>query len=114
MGRGRLKACTKLLFKAAYLFCRDFGMVECPKCGGQMREGVVFLSGLGFPAAGVGLPSARALPGMGVQMTTDDTTKWREKTGQKTGLFRGNEEKTMEILGHRCIICGYIELYARE
>jgi uncharacterized OB-fold protein len=40
---------------------------------------------------------------------------WREKTGSKTGwLMKSDEQKTMRILGRRCIKCGYIELYARE
>jgi hypothetical protein len=92
-------------------------MVDCSKCGGQMHEGTVFIS-VDMPEVGMLRVEGMGMPGMGIPNmqimageNRTDTAKWREKTGQKTGLFRSGE-KTMEISGHRCTRCGYIELYA--
>lgn len=93
-----------------------------------MREGAVFTSINTLPVRSP-LESASSVSGYGgpspemsiyrtgipsTQSTTDSKAKWREKTGQKRGLLRRSDEKTMEISGHRCIKCGYIELYVRE
>jgi len=93
-------------------------MVQCPRCGGKMREGEAFtrvtVSG-GQASSGFGM---MGIPGMGVsggETTTEEKIQWREKTGRKTGwLIKSDEEKIMKISGRRCVECGYIELYARE
>jgi len=61
----------------------------------------------GIPIPGFDLPTS--------ERTSEPTILWREKTGAKTGrLIKSDEYKTMKISGHRCIACGYIELYAQE
>lgn len=96
-------------------------MVECSKCGGEMREGEAlsptapfagqpYLPTSGFMVAGMTGLGAAETGTLGEQKIL-----WREKTGSKTGwLMKSDEQKTMRILGRRCIKCGYIELYARE
>ena len=99
-------------------------MVECPKCGGEIREGeasvrVSTIGGLMTGSFGYGMIP---IPGVGVptgvpanEGASENNILWREKTGTKRGLFiKSDEEKTMKVSGHRCIKCGYIELYARE
>jgi hypothetical protein len=40
--------------------------------------------------------------------------QWEEKTGEKTGfIFKRDEIKKMKVVGYRCSLCNYIELYAR-
>ncbi|HMK83463.1 MAG TPA: hypothetical protein VK503_07075 [Candidatus Bathyarchaeia archaeon] len=61
----------------------------------------------GIPIPGFDLPTS--------ERTSEPTILWREKTGAKTGrLIKSDEYKTMKISGHRCIACGYIELYTQE
>jgi hypothetical protein len=39
---------------------------------------------------------------------------WEEKTGEKTGfIFKRDEVKTMRIVGCRCKLCNFIELWAK-
>ncbi len=91
-------------------------MVECPKCGGEMREGGLFVqvtTSPGRPMTGV---EVAGMPRIGMptnQITINEPVAWREKTGQKAGLIiKSDEVKTMTVKGQRCINCGYIELYA--
>lgn len=86
-----------------------------------MREGVALIHtpmlndsmmgtipGLGFP-----IPEIRS-PATGAD-TVGEKLLWRERTGAKTGwLVKSDETKTMEISGHRCLKCGYIEFFANE
>ena len=40
---------------------------------------------------------------------------WEEKTGEKTGFIIKREGKRrMTLIGYRCTLCNYIELFARE
>jgi hypothetical protein len=91
-------------------------MPVCPKCGGEMRQGEVFVpvditegfvkhSGL-FSMPGVNMPP--------VESSRDEKISWRERTGEKAGLFRMNEARVVSIRGMSCIKCGYIELYAQR
>jgi hypothetical protein len=92
---------------------------RCQKCGGQKRQGEVFIrvktSGVGQSFSPMGFPST---PGMGIpggQTTTEERPLWREQTGEKKGwLLKRDETKTMKISGFRCTVCGYLELYAHE
>jgi hypothetical protein len=39
---------------------------------------------------------------------------WEEKTGEKTGfIFKREEVKQMKIIGYRCKLCNFIEIYAK-
>lgn len=99
-------------------------MVECPKCGGEMREGRAFVEivnpGIQNAPSFPGLGGMTGFPGMGMGTVTDLTTtkvmiQWWEKTGRKTGLIlKSDEEKTMKISGLRCIKCGFVEFYVKE
>jgi hypothetical protein len=40
---------------------------------------------------------------------------WEEKTGEKKGLiFKRDEIRKMRLVGYRCSLCNYVELYARS
>ena len=91
-------------------------MVECPRCGSEMREGEAFVrittsadqvsSGYGM----LGMPGMRMPSGE----TSEEKVQWREKTGQRKGwLIKRDETKTLKISGLRCVGCGYLEFYAR-
>jgi predicted nucleic-acid-binding Zn-ribbon protein len=93
-------------------------MAECPRCGGEMREGEAlmrFTTSVGQVSSSFDLLS---MPGMGVptgEQTIEEKIFWREKTGKKTGwLVKSDERKNLKISGLRCTECGYIELYAKE
>ena len=93
-------------------------MAECSRCGGEMREGEVFVT--------ITTPSLQASTGFGmmgiprtvfpsVETTREEKIQWQEKTGRKTGLLKkSEEEQIMKVSGRRCIRSGYIELYAQE
>ena len=93
-------------------------MVECPRCGGEMREGELFVRGAVSKATAYPNFGVMDMPEMNVQngdVMGENEILWREKTGRKTGwLIKSDEEKTMKISGLRCIKCGYVELYCRE
>lgn len=93
-------------------------MVECPRCGGEMREGEAFVRVTtyeGRASSGFGI---MGIPGMGIpsaETVREEKVRWRERTGEKKGwLIKREEEKVMRVSGLRCLKCGYIELYARE
>jgi hypothetical protein len=94
-------------------------MSECPRCGGEMREGLAFISisvplgssmgggGGMFPSPGMNLPQGES--------TRNARVRWREKTGEKKGwLIKSDEEKTLDLKGKRCLECGYVDLYVEE
>lgn len=94
-------------------------MVECPKCGGEMREGEAL--GHITPFGGQSYLYTSGFVMGGISGVADGGTVgeqkilWREKTGAKTGwLVKSDEEKTRKMSGRRCTKCGYIEFYARE
>jgi len=96
-------------------------MAECPRCGGEVREGEVLVRVLTLGAQVMSPLSSLGtlgMPGMGIpsgETKSEEKIIWREKTGRKTGwLAKSDEEKNMKITGRRCIKCGYIELYAQE
>lgn len=93
-------------------------MVKCPRCEGDMQEGIALVrvtTSVGQTSSGFGM---FPMPGMGVpsgETTMEEMILWREKTGRKTGwLIKSDEKKTIKISGLRCKECGYIELYAKE
>lgn len=93
-------------------------MVECPRCGGDMREGeafVQFTTSEGQTLSGFGV---MGIPERGIPMgetTREENIMWREGTGVKRGwLIKREEKKTLKISGRRCTECGYLELYANE
>jgi predicted nucleic-acid-binding Zn-ribbon protein len=93
-------------------------MARCPKCGGEMVEGLGYVS--------VTVPTSSGMSGFGgimspmpsPSMTSMDTQSearlmWRERTGEKKGfIIKSDVVRNLEIKGLRCLKCGYIELYA--
>jgi len=46
--------------------------------------------------------------------TFTTSPQWEEKTGEKTGfIFKRDEVKKRNIIGYRCKLCNFIELYAK-
>ena len=95
-------------------------MVECPRCGGEMREGTAFVE-ISLPGSQMFRSdmSSMYMPMSSMSAPIGEMSKekiqWREKTGKKTGrLIKRDEEKLLNISGWRCIECGYIDFYARE
>jgi len=92
----------------------DVPMV-CPKCGGKMVQG-----NLTIPMERMSTRTMDQLnPGFSrgglPPMMEDYSTEphWKEKTGEKTGfIFKRDEVKQMKIIGYRCKLCNFIELYA--
>jgi hypothetical protein len=93
-------------------------MAVCPICGGEMHEGEVFVpiaTSIRHTYSEFGIMTIPGIGGSSGDITKEERILWREKTGRKKGLIiKSEEEKTMKILGQRCIKCGYIELYVRE
>ena len=74
-------------------------MVECPRCGGEMREGEAFVrvttSG-GQASSGFGM---MGIPGMdvpSVETVREKKILWREKTGRKKGWLTEREHGLRE------------------
>jgi hypothetical protein len=95
-------------------------MSECPRCGGEMREGLAFVS-ISAPSGGSSFGGGGGMfptPGMNIpggESTRSGRVKWREKTGKEKGwIFKSEEEKTLDIRGRRCLECGYIDFYVEE
>ena len=89
----------------------------CPKCGGQMREGEVYINvttgSSRIPTAFE--PSVGHIMGVPSMQTTEAHPLWRERTGQIKGwLLKREETKTLKISGLRCTECGYLELFVHE
>jgi len=82
-----------------------------------MREGEAFVR---ITTSADQASSSYGMLGMpGMRMPSGETSEekvlWREKTGRKKGwIIKRDEEKTLKVLGLRCVECGYIELYARD
>lgn len=67
------------------------------------------------PMMGGMMPPMSGMSLGGVEMTQEESVKWREKTGEKKGfLIKSDEVRTLAVKGRRCLECGYIELYVRE
>lgn len=91
----------------------------CPKCGGEMVDGkvnyeVTQTSGQQsmsmMPFSGIGMPQVG-----GMTETYVESAFWEEKTGEKKGIiFKREETKRIKLVGHRCKLCGFVELYAVE
>ena len=92
-------------------------MVECSRCGGEVREGLAFITmsvpsggsmmGGMFPSQGMNMPQ--------MESSREAQLKWREKTGKEVGwILKSKEEKILNIKGRRCLECGYIEFYIDE
>jgi hypothetical protein len=88
----------------------------CPKCGGEMVEGTVRYT-TERAAAQPTMPTVGfSMEGFGRMVdSVTNSTFWEEKTGGRTGLiFKRDETRKMRLNGHRCTLCGYVELYAEE
>ncbi len=88
----------------------------CPKCGGSMVQG-----GISVPIEKMNVPPMGPMtPGFmhqglppGIETFTT-APMWEEKTGEKKGfIFKRDEVKQMKIVGYRCSLCNFIELYAK-
>jgi len=90
--------------------------IPCPKCGGKMVNGelqipTVHGNQLAYPFSIGGYMGG--MPSMIYE--TSEKPIWVESTGEKKGMFIKREEtKQLAILGFRCKVCGYIELYTKE
>jgi predicted nucleic-acid-binding Zn-ribbon protein len=86
----------------------------CPKCGGEMRQGDMLFDVsilMANPMSPMGGFSAYSAATMSDQTTA--SPHWEEKTGRRKGfILKSDETKKMTVKGYRCILCGYIELYA--
>ncbi len=90
--------------------------IKCPKCGGAMREGELFINVTSNPPtiqSTLNFPTDTTL---GISpVITGEGPFWHERTGERKGwLVKRDKIQTLKILGLRCIGCGYIELYAKE
>lgn len=92
-------------------------MAGCPRCGGEMREGVVFVS-ISVPTGGSTGGGMFSMPGMNIpegEATRSTRVKWKEKTGKEKGwIFKSEEEKTLNIKGRRCLECGFVDFFVEE
>tara|TARA_B100001971_G_C18257108_1_gene583126 strand:- start:3120 stop:3413 length:294 start_codon:yes stop_codon:yes gene_type:complete len=88
----------------------------CLKCGEYMVEGKVSitLDKMNVPTMGpmsTGFMNQGLPPGIET-ITTSPT--WEEKTGKRTGfIFKSDEVTRMKVIGYRCSLCNFIELYAK-
>lgn len=91
-------------------------MVECPKCGGVMVEGELYVN-VPVPSGTSMMGGMISMPGMNIGnigVTEEMGLRWSEKTGEKKGfLIKSDEVRTMAVNGRRCLGCGLIELYAK-
>jgi hypothetical protein len=88
----------------------------CPKCGGDMAVGgvTVPVEKMNAPPMGEMTPGFMhsGLP-PGIETFTTAPI-WEEKTGERTGfIFKRDEVKKMRIVGYRCKLCNFIELWAK-
>ena len=98
---------------------------KCSKCGGEMREGEIYVNVTIPSQMTTTSPFSQPTP----QLLTDfsrlgspigagvsvEGPLWREYTGRETGwLIKEKERKTLSIRGRRCLECGYVELYVKE
>lgn len=93
-------------------------MSECSKCGGEMIRGEAYID-IETPSNNIMMSPVMspttAMNGWNTGRPQEKRIKWREKTGEKKGfLIKGDEIRTIAITGKRCLICGYIEFYARD
>ena len=64
-------------------------MADCPKCRGRMTQGFVYLP------------------------DTGGRVKWRDgEPGFWKALMSGFNQKTSDLMSHRCSECGFIEFFA--
>jgi len=91
-------------------------MVECPKCGGLMVEGELYINAPMPPGTSM-MGGMISMPGMNIgniSVTEEVGLRWREKTGEKKGfLIKSEEVRTMVLKGRRCLACGLVELYVK-
>jgi hypothetical protein len=91
--------------------------VICPKCGGGMRRGALYVSVelsastqqlshyLPSTFGGGGIPSSGGVVGRRIF--------WEERTGEKKGfILKREKRKKIDVTGLRCIVCGFIEIFA--
>ena len=81
---------------------------RCSKCGGEVREGELFINVTSTTSSGLtspySYPSEFAMGMQSAPLVTGDGPLWREHTGEKEGwLFKREKTKTLKICGFRCI-----------
>ncbi len=88
----------------------------CPKCGGDMMVGgvTVPVEQMNAPPMGEMTPGfmhSGLPPGLD---TFAAAPVWEERTGEMKGfIFKRPEVKKMRVVGYRCSLCNFIELYVR-
>ena len=89
---------------------------KCPKCGGEMVEGVIkFDTNVVNPSARNYMTGIPMSPQPSIYESSTSRPYWEEKTGRRTGfILKSDETKTLRIKGLRCTLCGYIEMYSVE
>jgi hypothetical protein len=89
----------------------------CSKCGGKMVDGrlKIFVERLTSQSIS---PFNMSMPTTGIPNMSGGVVEgpfWEEKTGEKKGfIFKTDEVKKMDIKGYRCILCNYIEIFAKD
>lgn len=89
----------------------------CPRCGGKMVRGEVRFSGERIGSQQMS-PFSAGMPMGGLPNVVDSVEGrpyWEERTGERTGfIFKRQGKRRMDLVGLRCTLCNYVELYARE
>ncbi|MCJ7770976.1 PF20097 family protein [Candidatus Bathyarchaeota archaeon] len=91
-------------------------MPVCPKCGNEMREGEAFVPVSVAEVQTSTTPGMLGMPGVSmpsIETSRDEKVLWRERVGEKRGLFGRSGLRIIRIQGMRCVQCGYIEFYAQ-
>ena len=92
-------------------------MPACPKCGNEMREGEAFVQVTIAEVQTSSTPGILGMPGVSmppIETSRDERILWRERAGEKRGLFGRSGSKIVRMQGMRCVQCGYVEFYAQE
>ena len=90
---------------------------KCGKCGGEMREGELFINVTSSSGSPIIRQDSFSFPTGSIPNASTEVIGegpfWRERTGEKKGwLIKREETQILNISGLRCTNCGYIELYA--
>jgi hypothetical protein len=88
---------------------------KCPKCGGAMTRGEIkFDTDTVMPnQMNAYMGGMMNSPVPNVYSSSSSHPFWEEKTGKKTGfLIKSDEKLALKIDARRCLLCGYIEMYA--
>jgi hypothetical protein len=89
--------------------------LACPKCGGSMKQGEIKFEVEQYSSSSQNPFMAKSIssPLPGMYDRASSTPYWQEKTGKKTGfIIKTDEIQIMPLIGFRCSLCGFIEIYA--